>query len=125
MFFIISQATLVEAVAVFCRKTREANSASHITPKERDRLISVFRQDSRDEYQLVNVTKTVYKRAGDLCRIHPLRAYDAIQLACALAINRRLISSGQPAPVFVSADDRLLDIARAEGFGVENPNNYP
>jgi predicted nucleic acid-binding protein len=42
---VISQATLVEAVATFCRKARETDFTLRITPEERDRLISTFRQD--------------------------------------------------------------------------------
>ena len=121
----ISQATLVEAVAAFCRKARDPNPVQRITEAERDTMIKLCRENAREQYNLVTVGASLYTKAGNLCRVHQLRAYDAIQLACALLINKRLISSGQPVPIFVSADDRLLNIARAEGFGVENPNNYP
>lgn len=120
----ISQATLAEAVAAICRKARAQNPTQRITEEERNKLIILFRQNARDQYQIIKVTTSLYTRAGNLCRIHPLRAYDAVQLACALTARNRLISSGEPAPIFVSADDKLLDIAKAEGFGVENPNNY-
>jgi uncharacterized protein len=122
---IISQAAHIEAVATFCRKARAINPVLRITLDKRDELISVLRQDIRDEYESVNVTKTIYKVAGDLCRIHQLRAYDAVQLVCALTMRTKLINSGLSAPRFVSADNKLLDIASMEGFTVENPNDYP
>ena len=122
---VISQATLVEAVATLCRKAREINPAQRITLEERDRLILFFRRNASERYNIIDVTPSLYSEAGDLCCIHHLRAYDAVQLACAIVARKRLISSGEPAPIFVSADDKLLDIARAEGFAVENPNHYP
>ncbi len=79
----ISQAALVEVVATICRKAREQN----ITITERDRLIAEFRQDSQDDYIMWLVTAPMYTSAGDLCRSHRLRAYDAVQLACALGVR--------------------------------------
>ena len=121
----ISQATLVEAVATICRKAREPNPAQRITPEERDQLIKLFRKNTGNQYVITKVTAPLYKKAGNLCRIHQLRAYDAVQLACALTTKTKLIDSGLPVPVFVSADNKLLDIAATEGFAVENPNDHP
>src|SRR5260370_23546436 len=120
----ISQATLVEAVATICRKAREQNPAQRITEEERDRLITLFRRNARYQYQIIKVTVSLYTEAGNLCCNHQLRAYDAIQLACALVAHNKLTSSGQVSPIFISADDKLLEIAVAEGFSVENPNKY-
>jgi hypothetical protein len=57
------------------------------------------------------------------------RAYDAVQLACALAVREDVLVAQPPEAeppdvLFVSADLGLLTIARAEGFSTENPNNY-
>ncbi|MEO7022330.1 MAG: type II toxin-antitoxin system VapC family toxin [Ktedonobacteraceae bacterium] len=120
---VISQATSVEAVAALCRKGREINPAQRITLDERDKQIRIFREDTQLEYFIIPVTASIYEKAGDLCRTHQLRAYDAIQLACALTSSDKLARSGEPAPIFVSADDKLLEIARAEGFTIENPNH--
>lgn len=117
----ISQATLVEVVATICRKERERN----ITPTERDMLLHLFRQDSRDSYNIWPVTTDTYTAAGDLCRLHSLRAYDAIQLACALALRNDAAVRNAPTPVFVCADRTLLDITSIEGLRTENPNSYP
>src|SRR5205085_1079426 len=76
----------------------------------------LFRQDVRQQYNVVRVTATLYTRAGDLCRLHRLRAYDAVQLACALAVRNKLASLGIQALTFVSADTELLAIASAEGL---------
>jgi predicted nucleic acid-binding protein len=60
--------------------------------------------------------------SGDLLEHHPLRAYDAVQLASALIVARALTGTGMGAPIFLTADDRLLDVARAEGLPTDNPN---
>lgn len=117
---IISQAALVEAVAMLCRKARDGT----ISPHDRDRLIAVFRRDVRRSYGLERVTTAIYTRAGDLCRMHRLRAYDAIQLACALTLRDRSVALGV-SPFFVSADTALLSFAAAEGLATDNPESHP
>lgn len=117
----ISQAALVEVVAAICRRAREKS----ISIAERDRLITVFRQDSKQGYNIWPVTIDLYTSAGDLCRSHRLRAYDAIQLACALALRQYTLANQAPEAIFVCADVGLLDIAGVEGLQIENPNNYP
>ena len=116
----ISQAALVEVVATMCRKTRE----KIVTIAQRDKLIDTFRQDSQDTYIVSLVTDSIYTAAGNLCRSHKLRAYDAIQLACALDLRSDALANQVVAPIFVCADFELLGIAAKEGLKVENPNNY-
>ena len=64
-------------------------------------------------------------RAAALCRKHPLRAYDADQLACALTRRDDDLAAGLAAPVFICADAVLLGVAAAEGLAVENPTAHP
>jgi predicted nucleic acid-binding protein len=117
---VISQAALVEAVAAFCRKTQYGT----ISVQERDQNIAVFRRDARRSYSVERVTSAVYTRAGDLCRTYRLRAYDAVQLACALTLHDRSGALGV-SPIFVSADTALLGFAAAEGLATDNPDNHP
>ena len=116
----ISQAALVEVVASICRKTRE----QHITISERDMLIDTFRQDSQDTYGISLVTAKTYVFAGDLCRLHSLRAYDAVQLACALSLRDEALANQVSVPTFVCADINLINVAMAEGLSIENPHSY-
>ncbi len=121
----IAQAALVEVVASICRKAREQN----MPREERDSTIDDFRRDVQNTYSVWVVDNALYTAAGDLCRSHRLRAYDAVQLACALAVREDVLvaqsSDAEPPDfLFVSADLGLLTIARSEGFGIENPNNY-
>ncbi len=116
----ISQAALVEVIAAICRRAREQS----ISTTERDRLIAVFRQDSTESYNIWPVTTDLYTQAGDLCRSHRLRAYDAVQLACVLALHQYTVANQVLAPIFVCADIGLLDCAGVEGLQIENPNNH-
>ena len=121
----IAQVALVEVVASICRKAREKD----MPLEERNATIDDFRRDVRNSYSEWLVDNTLYLAAGDLCRTHRLRAYDAIQLACAIAIREDAFAAQPPEAeppnvIFVSADNGLLTMALAEGFNIENPNNY-
>lgn len=56
---IISQATLVEAVAALCRKARATDFRQRISEADRDHNISLFRQDIQRRYNLVQVTPAI------------------------------------------------------------------
>lgn len=123
----IAQAALVEVVASICRKAREQD----MPLEERNATIDDFRRDVRSFYSEWLVDNALYLAAGDLdlCRTHRLRAYDAIQLACAIAVREDAFGDQPPEAespdvIFTSADRGLLTVALAEGFTVENPNNY-
>ncbi len=117
----ISQVALIEVVATLCRKAREQS----ISISRRDALIDLFSRHRRKSYEMVRVTNAIYLAAGNLCRNHKLRAYDAIQMACALAVRADAVSRNMPVPMFVCADSALLAVAAAEGMPTDNPNNHP
>ena len=117
----ISQIALVEVVASMCRRTREDS----ITIADRDTLIEAFNRHCRKIYSIQRITTTVVTSAGNLCRLHKLRAYDAVQLACALQLRDKALASKTSVPIFVCADNNLINIAATEGLKIENPNNYP
>jgi predicted nucleic acid-binding protein len=117
----ISQAARVEVISALCRRTREQS----ITIDERDQLIKRFREDSRKDYNTWPVTSETYDAAGELCRSHALCAYDAVQLACVLALRKFAQENDAPEPIFICADVNLMNNAYAEGLSIENPNNYP
>jgi len=117
----ISQAALVEVVTTFCRKARNQKMQSI----KRDKLISTFRADCESAYIIEPVTTSIYTAAGDLCRTHSLRAYDAVQLACALNIREKALIDQISPPIFICADNDLVEFACTEGFMSDNPNNHP
>lgn len=125
MVSLLPRAALVEVVASICRKARE----QQMPVEERDSTIDDFRRDVENIYSVWVVDTTLSTAAGDLCRAHRLRAYDAVQLACALAVHQDILVARPPDVeppdfFFVSADNGLLAVAGAVGFRSENPNTY-
>lgn len=112
----------VEVVAALCRMVRQ--TLPRLSVADRDRLIVRCHQHVRQQYDAVPVSDSVYARAADLCRVHPLRAYAAVQLACALIIRGEAVAAGMAVPIFVCADDALLAAAAVEGLAVENPHAH-
>jgi predicted nucleic acid-binding protein len=84
-----------------------------------------FRYDLDTQYQVVELTPDLAEYAGHLVRVHPLRAYDAIQLAAALRVQADLARAHVTPLTFVCADERLLAVAQSTGLRVANPNAYP
>lgn len=120
---VIAEVALVEVVASLSRMVRER--PQRLDPTNRDRLIAYFDALVQSEYIMTQVNRAILKRAAGLCPRHPLRAYDAVQLACALTRRDDDVANGQPAPIFVCADTVLLAVASAEGLATENPNDHP
>ena len=60
-----------------------------------------------------------------LANAHALRAYDAVQLAAALEINRKEQDAGFAPVTLISADQALNDAAQAEGLSVDDPRSHP
>ncbi len=76
-------------------------------------------------YTIVDVHDVLIEQTRPLLERHPLRAADAIQLASALHANTPLVAAGLPPLIFLSADDRLLLAAHAEGLPIDNPLHHP
>jgi predicted nucleic acid-binding protein len=110
-----------EVLSALQRKVREGTLAA---PEAR-RLARRVQRHCAHRYRLVAITPARVTQANALVQAHPLRAYDALHLACALAVRDALQPYGLPAPLFVTADDALLAAARAEGFAVANPLQHP
>jgi hypothetical protein len=117
--FLFSQRVIVEVTSAFFRKWREGA----IAESEGQVALDAFHQDSLHQYLLDPVSESILLLASDLIKRHPLRAYDAVQLATAISLSNDLQSSGERV-VFISADDRLIQAARSEGFLADNPNHH-
>jgi predicted nucleic acid-binding protein len=111
----ISSLSGAEVFSAIMRKGR----TGEVSPPERDKALSMFRQEFTTSYARIQPEATVIQRAMDLLLAHPLRAYDAVQLASALTLP----SFPHGAKLtFVSADEGLLTITKKLGLPTENPN---
>jgi len=82
-----------------------------------------FLHDASGRLRLVPVDLTTCRRAADLCRKHPLKAYDAVQVAVSLALRDSLANEGL-ALTFVSGDSTQLEAAEAEGLTTDDPFDH-
>lgn len=118
VLILTSRVTMVEVWSALARRRREISISD---PQHADAL-SAFREDCLRRYRFVEFEESVYELAGELIGRHPLRAYDAIQLASALEAGRILTQASLPQPTFLCADARLLAAAQAEGLAGINPS---
>lgn len=113
--------TMVEVYSALARRRREGS----VPPTACAVAAQAFAAHSIAEYDFIELDLNVISLARDLLARHPLRAYDAVQLASALIANRTLQTASLPPLCFLSADNLLNAIAAAEGLTVDNPNLQP
>jgi len=113
--------TMVEVYSALARRRREGS----VPPADCAIAAQAFAAHSVNDYDFVELDLNVVALARDLLERHPLRAYDAVQLASALIVNRVLLAVPLPPLVFLSADDPLNAVAAAEGLTIDDPNLHP
>jgi uncharacterized protein len=118
---VTTQVSEVEGISAIQRRVREGFLDAHVARQ----LGADFRAICQSEYRLVTVTSAVVAQACALLTQHPLRAYDALQLASALVTNDALQAAGLSTATFLSADQRLLQAASAEGLTTDDPGLHP
>jgi uncharacterized protein len=118
---VIAHITLAELVSGIMRRRREGT----ITVVDAQSIRVLIDHHAQQEYSVMGLTPQIVHHAEDLLEAHPLRAYDAVQLASALEIHQRILQAGSPPLIFVSADQRLLTVAIAEGLQTDDPNLHP
>jgi hypothetical protein len=114
---IVADFTTVEISSLLARRVREGT----LTLAVATRLENDFLLHMATEYRSIQCDVAVINRARVYPKQYALRTLDSIQLACA---SVAMIILGTKV-TFVSGDIRLLAAATAEGFAVDNPNNYP
>jgi uncharacterized protein len=113
--------TQPEIVSALQRRVREGSLEAHQAQQLAQQVVEHMTQS----YTLAAITPAIIAQACALLQRHPLRAYDALHLVCALAIREAIAQQQLSVPVFVAADDTLLAAAVAEGFPVANPLQHP
>ena len=112
---IIADVSVAEVASAF--------SVLHRTGRLRRRACDAafdrFMDDVLRRYSLAGSGRDRFYDAARLTQRHPLKAYDAVQLAVAMQQNKSLLTVGQTL-TFVSGDHTLLTAAVAEGLAVDN-----
>jgi predicted nucleic acid-binding protein len=115
----LGEIAVVETAAAFAILVRRKVIVKRIA----DRTYRKFIDEFRSEYDLVHVTPALLLAAAELTQRHPLKAYDAVQLALALHTSKSL-KEHDLALIFVSGDANLLQAAQAEGLTTDNPFDH-
>ena len=114
----------ITAVEVTCAVARRRKGRT-ITLARASHLLRRFRQHLAGRYVVIEVTPTLLDNAVRLGNAHALRAYDAVQLAVALEVNRSHQAGGSGLVTLVSADRPLNAAATEEWLLVDDPNSHP
>ena len=108
---VVARITYAELLATLARACREGV----ISEAQRIRAFERVDEDF-NVLSVIEIRATLLRRVGELVVRHPLRAYDAVQLAAALTVKDQGGSVQ-----FWSADERLVAAARLEGLRVAVP----
>ena len=115
----------ITVVEVTCAVARRRKGTPPLTSRRASSILHRFRQHLAARYTVIEVTPDLVDEAMRLGYAHGLRAYDAVQLAVALEVNRSHQADGFAPVTLISADKALNDAATAEGLAVDDPNLHP
>jgi hypothetical protein len=116
-----SRLTIIESACTFARRQREGM----LSLDDLHRLLAIFDYDFSYRYHVLDVEPVVIDTARQLASRHPLRAYDAVQLASGWLLNQELLRNDKPSLTFIAADERLIGIAQTESLLTDNPQHHP
>ena len=113
--FAVLTLSKVEFHSAIRRREREGD----IDPLLAHRLLDRFGKHMETKFVKQVMNESVLDLAASLVGQHPLRAYDAVQLAGCLTLRA---GSRPDSPTFISSDQRLIQVAKAEGLPSMDPS---
>jgi predicted nucleic acid-binding protein len=116
----LARITEVEVTSAITRRLRQGS----LSAAEASSGLSSFHYDVLRQYQIVEISPSVTRRAASLVRAYALRAYDAVQLAAALELSAERVMLGSRPVQLISADAALNAAAAAEGLAADDPNAH-
>ena len=117
----LARITAVEITAAIARRRKGRT----LTSPRASSILYRFRKHLVGRYTIVEVTPDLLTEAMKLANSYELRAYDAVQLAVAIEVNRIYQTKGSGPVILVSSDRDLNAAATAEGLAVEDPTTHP
>jgi predicted nucleic acid-binding protein len=117
----IARITTVELYSAITRRQR----GGHLSSTQAGVILGHFRRHLANRYNVLELTPGLLNEAMLLARRQGLRAYDAVQLAVAIEVDRLNRQAGFGLMTFISADRELNAAALAEGLAVDDRTNHP
>ena len=114
--FAVLTLSRVEFHSAIRRREREGDIDAPLA----QRLLHRFGEHMETKFVRQVINDSLLDVAASLVDRYPLRAYDAVQLAGCFALRT---SSGTDDPTFVSSDQRLIEVAEAEGLPSLDPSS--
>jgi predicted nucleic acid-binding protein len=111
---VVSFLARIEVASAFNRRAREGD----LDLLQRDHRWRIFRRHLLRQYRVITLDERIYQRAERLLFSHPLRAFDALQIASAL-LAAGLFASLTPDLRFCTADQAQAQAASREGLAIE------
>ena len=116
----IARITAVEMVAAITRRQHGGS----LSAASAGAILGHFRRHLTGRYFVLEMNPALLALAMTLSRTHGLRAYDAVQLAAVLELDRGNRKAGFGPVTLVSADRELNAAAVAENLMTEDPAAY-
>jgi hypothetical protein len=117
----IARITAVEMTAAITRRQRGGS----LSRAQGGAIFGHLRRHLAQRYVVMELTPSLLNSAMSAARAHGLRAYDSVQLAAALEVQRSHQNAGLGPVTLVSADRDLNHAATAEGLAVIDPTTDP
>lgn len=117
----IARITAVEITSAITRRQRGGG----LSRAQAGAIFGHFRRHLTQRYVVLELTPSLMADAMLSARAHGLRAYDAVQLAAALEVNRIHQPAGLGPVTLISADQDLNSAAAVEGLAVDDPTTHP
>lgn len=115
----VTEITRVEVAAGLAAIGR----TGRISRSQQDREYRRFTSQLAHRYTIIPMVTNDFEAAAALTQRHPLKAYDAVQLAVALRHYQALVIRGVTL-TFVSGDKALVTAAQVEGLLTDNPFDH-
>lgn len=113
---LVSGIALPEVTSALARRQREGFFGKRFLRQS----YQSFQEDLRVMFQRIPVEEAILAEAAELTLRHPLKGYDAVQIASALRVKGRFADL-----TFISADLQMLTGAQSEGLQTDNPELHP
>jgi uncharacterized protein len=117
----LARITVVEVTAAVARRRKGRT----LTSPKASSILYRFRKHLAGRYTIVEITPALLADATRLANSYELRAYDAVQLAVALEVQRFRQNASISPVTLISADQDLNAAATAEGLAVDDPTAHP